>query len=163
MEKITHKLLDKILDKLNKPLVKAEQLDFGHGKYFDHVLKHIPLNLDLFEHLKQLNLSYNYIKKIDNLQNLSKLTLLDLSFNQIQKLENIGHLRQLKSLNLNNNKIHLLTLEIQSICGLEELKLSNNCVWNIHEIILLKKLNKLKLLTLDGNPIMRLPRIDIFI
>jgi len=57
---------------------------------------------------------------------MKSLVKLDISFNQIKKVENIGHLKNLKILNLSNNKINNLS---RSICGntaLEELNLSSN-------------------------------------
>jgi centriolin len=46
-------------------------------------------NLNKFEFLEELNLSYNVIEKIENLQTLGKLRDLNLSENRIKKIEGL--------------------------------------------------------------------------
>ena len=55
--------------------------------------------------LKKLDLSFNKIYKIDNLDTLVSLKELNLSYNQIDHIENLSKIPGLKILNLDHNKI----------------------------------------------------------
>ena len=83
--------------------------------------------------LRKLDLSFNRILKIDNLDSLKELRELNLSFNLIETIDNLHKIPQLRSVNLNQNKIRQLEnlrglrkLEILSIAGnlLEDLTIS---------------------------------------
>ena len=139
-------------------------------------------NLDSFTNLKVLYLENNSINKIENLHNLKNLTCLYLQNNYIKEIENLENNYNLVILNLSNNKIKeiknlekLAKLEnlyieknyissLESHQGLLEIKklilldIQNNDISeNPEEILsLLERLEKLKVLYLKGNEIIRL-------
>ena len=139
-------------------------------------------NLDSFINLKVLYLENNCIDKIENLHNLKSLTCLYLQNNYIKEIENLENNINLVILNLSNNKIkeikNLEKLEklenlyieknyissIQSLEGLLQIKklilldLQNNELTDNPESLLslFEKIEKLKVLYLKGNDVVRL-------
>ena len=139
-------------------------------------------NLDCFINLKVLYLENNCIDKIENLQNLKNLTCLYLQNNYIKEIENLEFNSNLVILNLSNNKIkQIKNLEkceklenlyieknyissIESLSGILQIKKlilldiqNNELTDNPEQIIsLLEQCNKLKVLYLKGNEIIRL-------
>ena len=82
------------------------------------------MTLKSFINLKSLDLSFNEIAKIDNLEVLKELRDLNLSFNKIETIDNLGKFPNLRTVNLNHNKIKRLEnlkncrkLETLSIVG----------------------------------------------
>lgn len=119
-------------------------------------------------------LGKNYIEKIRNLQNLTKLDVLDLHSNKITKIENISHLSELRVLNLANNlidkveglnglvsltEINLRRNMIESVQGLnhcprlQRIFLSNNIIEKFDNIASIKDAHQMTELALDGNPV----------
>ena len=117
-------------------------------------------------------LGKNYIERIRNLQNLTKLDVLDLHSNKITKIENISHLSDLRVLNLANNMIQhveglngLVSLTeinlrrnlIETVQGLnncprlQRIFLSNNRINKFDSIQSIKDAHQLSELALDGN------------
>ena len=139
-------------------------------------------NIDSFINLKVLYLENNCLNKIENLHNLKNLTCLYLQNNYIRDIENLDNNTNLVILNLSNNKIKqiknlekLVKLEnlyieknylstLESLEGLLEAKKlilldiqNNEITENPEEILsLLEKIEKLKVLYLKGNDIVRL-------
>ena len=139
-------------------------------------------NLDSFINLKVLYLENNCIDKIENLQNLKHLTCLYLQNNYIKEIENLEFNPNLVILNLSNNKIkQIKNLEkceklenlyieknyistLENLSGILQIKklilldIQNNEISdNPDELIsLLEQCNKLKVLYLKGNEIIRL-------
>ena len=124
--------------------------------------------------LKILELSYNNITKIENLQELISLTCLDLSHNNIEVIENLDLMNNLEKLNLNNNKItkieglselkklkklYLLNNKITKIEGLSELKNLEILYLSYNQITQIEGLSELKNLIelyLDRNKITKI-------
>ena len=139
-------------------------------------------NLDSFINLKVLYLENNCLDKIENLHNLKNLTCLYLQNNYIKEIENLENNPNLVILNLSNNKIkqikNLDKLEklenlyieknylssVDSLAGLLQTKklilldIQNNELTDNPEatLSLLEKIEKLKVLYLKGNDIVRL-------
>ena len=139
-------------------------------------------NLDSFINLKVLYLENNCIDKIENLQNLKNLTCLYLQNNYIKEIENLEFNPNLVILNLSNNKIkEIKNLEkceklenlyieknyistIENLSGILQIKklilldIQNNEITENPEQILslLEQCNRLKVLYLKGNEIIRL-------
>ena len=139
-------------------------------------------NLDSFINLKVLYLENNCLDKIENLHNLKNLTCLYLQNNYIKEIENLDNNPNLVILNLSNNKIkqikNLDKLEklenlyieknylssVDSLAGLLQTKklilldIQNNELTDNPEatLSLLEKIEKLKVLYLKGNDIVRL-------
>lgn len=65
-------------------------------------LSTIPKWLLNCKNLVYLDLTYNNISKIENLENCTKLERLDLDFNKLTKLENLESLTSLHTLNVTN-------------------------------------------------------------
>jgi protein phosphatase 1 regulatory subunit 7 len=65
------------------------------------MIKHISLNF-IF---RQIDLSYNRIRKIQNLDHLTRLERLFLASNMISKIENLDFSLNLQTLELGFNKI----------------------------------------------------------
>uniref|UniRef100_A0A1B0DCP6 Dynein axonemal assembly factor 1 homolog n=1 Tax=Phlebotomus papatasi TaxID=29031 RepID=A0A1B0DCP6_PHLPP len=85
---------------------------------------------------------------------LTKLTDLDLSFNYIEKIENLEKLTQLEVISLYSNRIQ----QIENLHHLEHLQivsLAKNCIKTYDGIEKLRFLKKLSVINLEDNPISR--------
>lgn len=109
--------------------------------------------------LQILKLDNNYIKKIENLGELSQLRSLDLSFNEIEKIENLDKLVNLEDLSLYHNKIKEVHFEdIQNLRKLNLLSLSHNELSDIMSLIKsLSPMENLQVLTIANNPLTKEP------
>lgn len=96
--------------------------------------------------LEMLDLHSNNIKKIENLDNLTKLSNLILSQNQISRIQNLSKNLSLRSLNLAMNLLESVGSSLSQLHCLEELNLSGNKLCNIKEILKLKKIKSLKVI-----------------
>ena len=99
---------------------KIHRLDFS-----GNLIQKIE-NLYALTGLQILNLSCNRIKRIENLQPVSKtLVELDLSGNLIQRIPvSIGHLVKLRVLNISNNSLDTVSRKLNSIGDIEHLYLA---------------------------------------
>jgi hypothetical protein len=109
-------------------------------------------NLVGFENLVKLCLDNNKIEEIVNLEHLTKLRWLDLSFNKIRKIQGLSTLTNLEDLTLYSNKISIIE-ELELCPKLQCLSLGNNKIDSLEQIIRLRQLSNLKMLTLAGNPV----------
>lgn len=87
--------------------------------------------LKQFTNLKKLDLSFNKIARIDNLDTLSGLRELNLSYNRIEQIENLNKMPNLKILVLDNNKIKQLE-NIRSLRKLEVLSVTGNILEDLY-------------------------------
>lgn len=101
--------------------------------------------------LRNLSLTHNKIIRISGLDHLP-IKQLDLSYNQIKKIENLQSLKYIQYINLSNNGIRSLR-GLQNHGILEEINLQNNEVLDMSEIRYLRDLKMLRILTLTNNPI----------
>lgn len=67
----------------------------------------IYLSVYCFFPFRILDLSFNRIREIEGLENLTNLDKLFLSSNKISKIENLSHLTKLTLLELGDNKIRV--------------------------------------------------------
>lgn len=109
-------------------------------------------NLIGFESLTKLCLDNNYIEDIVNLGHLKNLRWLDLSFNKIKRIQGLDSLTQLEDLSLYSNKIAVVE-GLEKCVGLQCLSLGNNRIESMEQVIRLRQLRSLKMLTLSNNPI----------
>lgn len=110
----------------------------------------INLNyLVYFTNLRIIDLSYNKIKKIENLESLINLECLILSNNKISKIENLESLTKLDKLFLQCNKINKIE-NLEFLTNLEYLYLDYNNIENIEN---LDKLTNLKYIFIRNNNI----------
>jgi Leucine-rich repeat len=109
-------------------------------------------NLVGFARLEKLCLDNNLIEEIINLGQLKSLKWLDLSFNKIRKIQGIDQLKNLEDLSLYCNKIS--TIEGLDQCtNLQCLSLGNNRIESLEQVIKLRQIRSLKMLTLANNPV----------
>jgi hypothetical protein len=109
-------------------------------------------NLVGLESLVKLCLDNNQIKDIINLDHLVNLKWLDLSFNSIQKITGLKNLKQLEDLSLYSNKISIIE-GLEQCTSLQCISLGNNKIDSLEQVIRLRQLRSLRMLTLAGNPI----------
>ena len=119
-------------------------------------------NLSRLRSLTRLFLDNNFIESISGLDSLTNLEWLDLSFNKIVKIENLTKLTKLKVLALFSNEI-VEVENLESLQELEVLRLGNNQITNKACIIYLRKLGKLRTLSLKGNPLTKLKDFDGYV
>jgi internalin A len=81
-----------------RQMTNIKRLNLSHNNIA--VIQH----LDALKQITELDLSFNRIEKIQNI-NMPQLTILDLSGNQIKRIENLKTLKKLERLNLTKNKI----------------------------------------------------------
>lgn len=112
----------------------------------DRGLFHVPL-LEGEEKLTKLSLKRNKITKLENLVSLPNLESLDVSFNVVREISNLNTLEKLKHLNLRNNIIDGI-YGLGLLHALESIDLSCN---KIKKIERLEKCINLKNLNLSGN------------
>uniref|UniRef100_A0A7M5V0V0 Guanylate kinase-like domain-containing protein n=1 Tax=Clytia hemisphaerica TaxID=252671 RepID=A0A7M5V0V0_9CNID len=101
--------------------------------------------------LKNLSISNNRISKITGLSKLN-LKQLDLSYNDIRRIENLQDLEFIQYLNLSFNNIRSLR-GLQEHGYLEEINLHKNQILDLSEIRYLRDLRMLRILNLSENPI----------
>lgn len=94
-------------------MTKLTSLDLSFNK-----IKHIK-NVNHLQMLKELYFVQNRISKIENLDGLSNLTMVELAANRIREIENLDHLTSLRELWLGKNKI----TEISNLSGLTNLRI----------------------------------------
>jgi protein phosphatase 1 regulatory subunit 7 len=82
--------------------------------------------------LKKLDLSFNKISRIDNLECLKELRELNLSYNRIEEIHpNIGKIVNLRVVNLNHNKIRRLE-NLKNCRKLEVLQVGGNALEDLN-------------------------------
>lgn len=109
-------------------------------------------NLVGFDRLEKLCLDNNLLEEILNLGHLKALKWLDLSFNKIRKIQGLENLEKLEDLSLYCNKISVIE-GLESCQNLQCLSLGNNRIDSLDEVIRLRQIRSLKMLTLSNNPI----------
>lgn len=137
-------LIDSIADiKLvrNKELV--EELDF-----YDNRINHISKHVSEFRNLLVLDLSFNKIKSIKNLEGVGKLRKLFFVQNKISHIENIEHLTSLETLELGGNRVESIGEVMLKMTSLTDLWLGKNYISRIRN---LDHLSNLKVLSIQSN------------
>ena len=109
-------------------------------------------NLDNFINLKVLYLENNCLDKIENLSNLKSLTCLYLQNNYIKEIENLENNTNLVILNLSNNKIKTIK-NLEKLQKLENLYIEKNYLSSLESLQGLLEVKKLILLDLQNNEI----------
>ncbi len=116
-------------------------------------------NLEMMSHLSHLkdlellDLSFNRIHDIADLENLSRLKGLALFDNQVTKINGLESNLNLETLHLESNRIQVIE-NLRNNTKLKSLYVDDNMIENVRPIISLKSL---KQLSVKGNPILDCP------
>lgn len=112
-------------------------------------------NLNIFHNLQKLYLDNNHISEICNIQSFKLLKWLDLSFNSIEIITGLNTLVLLEDLSLYNNHIKVID-GLDSCTNLTCLSLGNNKIDSLEQIMKLRLIKSLKVVSFNGNPISKL-------
>ncbi|KAK2944983.1 putative outer arm dynein light chain 1 [Blattamonas nauphoetae] len=117
-------------------------------------------NLEVCSQVRCLYLQNNVIEKIEGLETLAELDSLDLSYNQIHRIEGLQNCKKLRSLSLTKNHLSSLDaiLGLRDCPSLSVLDLSQNDIplEAAEQLVeLLKSMTNLRVLRLEGNPVVR--------
>lgn len=109
-------------------------------------------NLIGFDCLTKLCLDNNEIQTIVNLNHLVNLKWLDLSFNKIARIQGLESLTRLEDLSLYSN--HITAIEGLEQCrNLQCLSIGHNKIESLDQVMKLRKIRSLRMLTLADNPV----------
>ncbi|EPS41846.1 hypothetical protein H072_4233 [Dactylellina haptotyla CBS 200.50] len=123
---------------------------------YDNSIGHMNHGLETLVNLTSLDLSYNAIKHIKNIEQLVKLKDLYIASNRISTIEGLETLVELTNLELGANKIRQIQ-NLDTLLKLEELWLGKN---KITEITNISMLSNLKILSLPSNRLTKLSGLD---
>lgn len=104
----------------------------------------ISVDLSCLKNLTELNLSFNKIKKIQNIRQLTWLSKLDLGNNELTGIEGLETLERLQNLHLGYNQL-TSTAGLEKLYNLRSLQLQRNKLTDIANLAQLKNLETLKL------------------
>ncbi|XP_043078490.1 nischarin isoform X1 [Puntigrus tetrazona] len=117
----------------------------------------IDESVKLIPEVEFLDLSYNKLSLVENLQHLYNLVHLDLSFNKLTVLEGVHtKLGNIKTLNLSGNQLETLS-GLSKLYSLVNLDLSSNRLAQLDEIKNIGTLPCLEKLSLNNNPMCIIP------
>lgn len=129
-----------------------EELDF-----YDNRINHISSQVNKFIKLKNLDLSFNKIKNIKNIDQLVDLENLYFVQNKIKEIKNIEPLQKLKNLELGGNKIEEIGEPLRSMPSIQELWLGKN---RISQFKNLDNLVNLRVLSIQSNRITKIEGLE---
>ena len=114
--------------------------------------------LESLTNLRTLFLHENVIYNIEGLDNLIELDSINLSKNFIKKIENLGNLKKLTGLNLAHNSLtsYESIQQVLEAPTIQTLDLQNNKINDPKVVDLFEKLEDLRVLYLQGNPVVKL-------
>mmetsp|Transcript_77131 Transcript_77131/g.200982 ORF Transcript_77131/g.200982 Transcript_77131/m.200982 type:complete len:550 (-) Transcript_77131:290-1939(-) len=123
------------------------------GNFIDRIGTGLKGNREL----RMLDMSENYIGRIENLEGLDLRTLY-LAQNQLVSLDGISTLSKLQALNIRHNNItSIASLRSEDLPRLRRLNISDNRLGDIHEVASLAAFTLLQDLRLAPNPVDQLP------
>ncbi|XP_026053183.1 nischarin-like [Carassius auratus] len=122
-----------------------------------NLIRCIDESVKLIPEVEFLDLSYNELSLVENLQHLYNLVHLDLSFNKLTVLEGVHtKLGNIKTLNLSGNQLETLS-GLSKLYSLVNLDLSSNRLAQLDEIKNIGTLPCLEKLSLADNPMCIIP------
>ena len=121
-------------------------------------------NLNQLTNLEILDLHSNKIKCIEGLQNLKKLREINLSNNLLCSFHELSCNKNLEDINLRKNLISAVpTINQGMFDSLKRINLSKNLINKIHFLEEFSKINTLKEIYLDYNPVLNNPEMILFL
>ncbi|GMM36938.1 type 1 protein phosphatase-activating protein [Saccharomycopsis crataegensis] len=145
-------LLESVSDVKHYNAEKLVELDL-----YDNRIDHISSHINELVNLTTLDLSFNKIKNIKNLDNLVKLENLYLIQNKISDIKNLSTLQNLKNLELGGNRIQTISAELLTLPSIEKLWLGKNRITKLEN---LDKLKNLKILSIQSNRISKIEGLE---
>lgn len=134
------------------PVDTMEEIDF-----YDNRINHISSQINKFVKLKNLDLSFNKIKNIKNIENLVELENLYFVQNKIKEIKNLETLTKLKNLELGGNKIEEISDTMNSLVSIEQLWLGKNRIPRFQN---LGNLVNLRVLSIQSNRITKIEGLE---
>lgn len=119
-------------------------------------------NIIGFDKLIKLCLDNNIIEEVVNLGHLTSLKWLDLSFNKITEIKCLDKLIHLEDLSLCSNRISSID-GLEKCSNLQCFSIGNNKIDSLEQVIRLRQLGGLRMLTLSGNPICKVPEYKMIV
>ncbi|KAJ1670373.1 protein phosphatase regulatory subunit Sds22 [Coemansia sp. RSA 25] len=124
--------------------------------FYDNRLNHIDQSIGKLTKLTSLDLSFNKIRRIENIASLTLLSELFFVSNKIQRIENLSNLRMLTNLELGANRIRRIE-GLGELVALEQLYLGKN---KISKLEGLEGLSRLRVLSIQSNRIVTLEGLE---
>lgn len=131
------------------PAETMEELDL-----YDNRINHISSHVNKLVNLTNLDLSFNKIKNIKNIDKLVKLENLYFVQNKIREIKNLETLQKLKNLELGGNKLEEISDTMLKLPSIEQLWLGKNKIPRLEN---LSNLVNLRVLSIQSN---RLTKIE---
>uniref|UniRef100_H2YWP8 Centriolin n=1 Tax=Ciona savignyi TaxID=51511 RepID=H2YWP8_CIOSA len=162
-----HNLVRYITTELLKRLAKEENLDHIQVLNFnlagDKRIRYLE-NLEGLKNLSVLNLAGNVIQRIEKVNHLTRLRHLNLAHNQLSKIEGIESLVHLQILNVEGNSIEKIPSWLpKKLRALRTLRLAENRITSLNDIIRLRSLHDLHVVSVAGNDLCELPHYRHYI
>ncbi|OBA22533.1 L domain-like protein [Metschnikowia bicuspidata var. bicuspidata NRRL YB-4993] len=134
------------------PVDTLEELDF-----YDNRINHLSSQLNRLVRLKNLDLSFNKIKNIKNIDRLVGLENLYFVQNKISEIKNLRTLKSLKNLELGGNRLAAILPEMLHLPSIEQLWLGKNKIARLEN---LDNLACLRVLSIQSNRLTRIEGLD---
>ncbi|ODV79775.1 L domain-like protein [Suhomyces tanzawaensis NRRL Y-17324] len=129
-----------------------EELDL-----YDNRINHISSGIKHLTKLKNLDLSFNKIKNIKNIETLTELENLYFVQNSIKEIKNLETLTKIKNLELGGNKIEIISETLDKLISLEQLWLGKNRISKFENM---NNLVNLKVLSIQSNRITKIEGLE---
>ena len=118
--------------------------------YIDHT--------DILTNLVEINLSGNVLSRCDRLAKLTQLQKLYISYNKLESIDGLGQLINLTTLDVSYNQIQRVPAYLpKKLTALRELYLAGNKLVSLPDVIKLRSLTGLIHLSVEENPLSKLP------
>lgn len=134
------------------PLETMEEIDL-----YDNRINHISSQVNKFVNLKNLDLSFNKIKNIKNIDQLVNLENLYFVQNKIKEIKNLETLQKLKNLELGGNKIEEISETLNTLVTVEQLWLGKNKIPRLQNM---SNLVNLRVLSIQSNRLTKIEGLD---
>lgn len=145
-------LIESMVAVKDLPEDSLEELDF-----YDNRINHISSHVNKFVKLKNLDLSFNKIKNIKNIDRLVNLENLYFVQNKISEIKNLETLKNLKNLELGGNRITEILPTMLQLPSIEQLWLGKNKITKFEN---LSALTSLRVLSIQSNRITKIEGLE---